>query len=301
MDRLIERGRARNAEIVQQLESGRDRLLELTSFDEEAARRLAEAIANSQDDLRLQNFMLLAFERAGLHVERIGKRSYGLVAGEDYHRPFPGFVGSEMGITFDRDLGMEHPERMLLTFDSQMVRDTVDGLLSRETGNASIATMQKGSQPGVWLEAIFVAEPTLARDLRGDRFFPPTPIRVVVDTQGNEVTLDPDEAHDCLAPCDPGLLQHESVQRLLGPLQARARSIAEDRGPAIAESARETMRRELEPAIARLEDLAQVHESAATLEELRAARDELGALDEGLPRVRVRVDALRVILVMAES
>ena len=298
MDALIERGRGRNAEIVEQLESGRDRLLELTSFDLDAARRLAQAIARSQDDLRLQNFMLLAFERAGLHLERTGHRSWGLIAGEDYTRPFPGFVGQEMGVTFDRDLGMEHPERTLLTFDSQMVRDTVDNLLSHETGNACIAKLPSDGQPGVWLEAIFVAEPTVARDLRADRFFPPTPIRVVVDAQGDEVTLDPDEAHDRLVACDPALLEHQSIRALLGPLQEQARELAESRGPAVAEAAREEMLRELEPAVARLEDLARVHESATSAEELEAAREELRALDAGLLEVRVRLDALRVILVM---
>ena len=301
LDALIERGRARNEEIIVQLEGGRDRLLELTSFDLDAARRLAKAIAHSQDDLRLQNFMLLAFERAGLNVERTGHRSYGLIAGEDYNRPFPGFVGEEMGVTFDRDLGIEHPERTLLTFDSPMVRDTVDNLLSHETGNACIAKFPNGPQPGVWLEAIFVAEPTVARDLRADRFFPPTPIRVVIDAQGNEVALDPDEAHDCLVACDPALLEHDSIQSLLGPLQEQARALAESRGPAIAESAREEMKRELGPAVARLEDLAQVHESSTSAEELEAARTELAALDTGLLEVRVRLDALRVILVMPGS
>jgi hypothetical protein len=56
------------------------------------------------------------------------------------------------------------------------------------------------------------------------------------------------------------------------------------------------MRRELEPAVARLADLATANPSIAPAE-LEVARAELATLDEGLMRVRVRLDGLRLIVV----
>ena len=298
MQALIERGRARNLEIVAQLEGGRDRLLELTSFDLEAADELGDAIARAQGDRELEHFMLHAFERAGLQVERIAHRSYAVRVGPDYHRPFPGFIAPEMGITFDRAIGMEHPERLLLTYDHPLVRDTVDDLLAHESGNASIAQLPLGKQSGLLLEALFVAEPTLSRKLRADRFFPPSPVRIVVDIQGRPLPLDAAQAQDRLQPCNASLLQHESLQPRLQPLQERARSLAEAQGPAIAAAAREQMQRELGPSVDRLEDLARANPSASLETELEAARLELATLDQGLGQVRLRLDALRVILLV---
>jgi len=297
IDDVIDRGRRRNEQIVTELEGGRDRLLELTSVDIDAAWELSEAITHAEENDELERFMVHAFERGGLDVEVIGNRSYSLVAGLDYHRPFPGLVGDAMGVTFDRAIGLEHPERALLTWDHPMVRDTVDTLLAHETGNASIATLRgRGDPPGLLLEALYVAEPTLPKELRADRFFPPTPIRVVVDSAACEFSLDAEKAQAFLAATDSALLEHPQVSALLPILQARARELATERGPAIATAARESMRRELEPAVVRLADLATANPSIAPAE-LEVARAELATLDEGLMRVRVRLDGLRLIVV----
>lgn len=297
IDDLIERGRRRNEQILAELASGRDRLLELASFDADGARELATAIAGLERGGELESFMVDAFERAGLDVEVIGNRSYAVRAGPDYHRPFPGFVGTEMGVTFDRATGLEHPERALLTWDHPMVRDTLDTLLAHETGNACIAELA-GAAPGLLLEALYVAEPTLPRALRADRFFPPTPIRIVVDAVGREVAL-ADETRDRLRQTDAALLRHPPVRERLPELLDRARGLAMARSPAIAAGARDRMQLELDPAIRRLAELAAVN-PAVRATELDAAKAELAALQEGLMRVRVRLDALRLIVVTAE-
>ena len=295
LEDLIGRGKQRNAEIVAELEVGRDRLLELTSFDKDAARRLHQVIAELETSGDLESFMVDAFERGGLDVEEIGQRSYAVRAGLDYYRPFPGFVGQEMGVTFDRDIAMEHPDRALLTWDHPMVRDSVDMLLTHEIGNASVARIS-GAAPGLLLEALYVAESAVARELRADRFLPPTPIRILIDLSGEEVELDAGGLRRQLEPLDGTALELPQVSALLPELLARARDIASDRGSAVAAEARERMRSELEPTVARLVELAKVNESISD-EEIEAASSALAALNEGLHSARVRLDALRLILV----
>ena len=296
IDDVIGRGKRRNAEIVAELESGRDRLLELTSFDGDAAHELQQVIARLETNTDLESFMVDAFERSGLDVEDIGQRSYAVRAGMDYHRPFPGFVGHEMGVTFDRDIALEHPDRALLTWDHPMVRDSVDMLLTHEIGNASLARTD-GSTPGMLLEALYVAEPTVAQALRADRFLPPTPIRVVIDSAGKEVELDLRGADRQLEPIDGDSLDLSQVSALLPELLARASEIATAQSSVIAATAREQMRSELEPTVTRLKELAKVNSSVSE-GEIEAAGNALTALDEGLARARVRLDGLRLILVV---
>ena len=296
MDALLETGKERNAEIVAELEIGRDRLLELASFDGAAARRLQAALAAAEADGELESFMVDAFERSGLDVEALGDRSYAARAGLAYHRPFPGYAGGTMAVTFDRAVALAHPDRALLTWDHPMVRDCVDTLF--EVGNAGVAQCT-GPQPGLMLEALYVAEPTVAQGLRADRFFPPTPIRVLVDMDGAEVEIDAGVLRAKLEPTDSAVLEMPQVGELLPGLMERAREIALTRGPAIAQAARAEMRAELEPVVARLTELATVN-PAVGAEEIAAAQSELAALDEGLQGVRVRLDGLRLILVAEE-
>lgn len=295
LDDLIARARQRNEQIVEELENGRDRLLELTSFDTTAARDLQTAIARAESDEELELFMVDAFERGGLDTERIGPRSYALRAGDNYHRPFPGFHGEEMGVTFDRQVGLTHPERSMLTWDHPMVRDTVDGLLDHQTGNASLA-VATGSGQGLLLEALFVAEPALDVALRADRFLPPAPLSIVLDFHGNEASLEDVSEPQ---PTDPALLQQPLLQERLPDLLQQARDKAEAEAPRVGQRARRLMHRELDPAIARLES--QVSAGSVDESELQAAQQGLAQLDEGLQTPRVRLDAVRIILVAGEE
>ena len=56
------------------------------------------------------------------------------------------------------------------------------------------------------------------------------------------------------------------------------------------------MRRELEPAVERLAALAKINPSVSS-QEVQAAHEQLRELSEGLAGVRVRLDALRLLVV----
>ena len=293
-EQLLKEAARRNKAIIAELEAGRDRLLELTSFASDAARQLQQTIAALEKSDELESFMVDAFERGDLDVEHIGPRSYALRPGFNYHRPFPGFSGDEIGVTFDRTTALTHPERVLLTWDHPMVRDTVDSLLDHQTGNAAVAKLAAGT-PGLVLEALFVAETTLAQSLRADRFLPPTPMRIVVDMNGKETKpIDPTK----LEAADSALLQLPQVETLLPNLLEKARNIATQQSKEISLAANQRMREELEPAVQRLVALAQANPTLDQAE-IAAARTELATLTEGLERIRLRLDGLRLILIGA--
>lgn len=292
---LLTQAQQRNARIIDELDSGRDRLLEMTSFDLAAARDLHAHIEQAEGTPELETFMVEAFERGGLDVERLGDRSWAARAGLDYHRPFPGFFGEEMGVTFDRDVALRHPERVLLTWDHPMVRDTVDTLLGHENGNAGVARL-RGDDPGLYLQALFVAEPTIAAQWRADRFLPPTPIHVVVDMEGDDTGLSAAKVQAAIEAADPEILQMPQVAAMLPQLVDAARELAEAQTPPLVDAAIDSMRRELGPAVERLSELAVVN-PAVSDDEVMAAQEQLRELDAGLRGIRLRLDALRLLVV----
>lgn len=293
---LIQRGKARNEEIISELETGRDRLLELGSFDRNAAEEMQQHIAKQELDGELEAFMLGAFSRSGLDIETIGPRSYAVRAGMDYHHPLPGFVGDEMGVTFDRATALTHPERVMLTWDHPMVRDSVDVLLAHETGNASIAQC-KSSSPDLILEALYVVETTLDAHLRADRFLPPTPVRIAIDMSGKKV--DASLWRDVLEAADHSVLAQPQIGALLSRLLEQVRTLAAEQTAQIAAKANERMRAVLEPEALRLVELARVN-SGIGENEIAAAHAELETLSEGIDGARARLDGLRLILMGAE-
>ena len=108
--------------------------------------------------------------------------------------------------------------------------------------------------------------------------------------------MDAEELRDGLRATDAALLEHPQIHDALPQLVEAARAIADAEGPNLAEAATARMRRELEPTVHRLEQLALVNPRlrSADVEEARA---ELDALEQGLGGVRVRLDALRLIVV----
>ena len=75
---------------------------------------------------------------------------------------------------------------------------------------------------------------------------------------------------------------------------SRESAAARGRGSAAAAGGR--MERTLQPAVRRLQELARVN-PAVTAEEIGTAREELAALTSGLDGVRVRLAAVRLVLV----
>ncbi|MBF0198541.1 MAG: RNA polymerase-associated protein RapA, partial [Planctomycetes bacterium] len=184
---LLDMAQLRTESILKEMESGRDRLLEYNSFDEKFAEAISEEVADMDDEPNLEEFMLEAYDRCGVNSEEIDFRTYELTAGLSYSRPFPGFNDQGMVVTFHRPFALRRDDVHYLSWDHPMVRDSLEMFVGSDMGNATVAKTYS-APPGLILETVFVAHSTLALNLHGDRFFPPTPIHLAVDMDNNEVS-----------------------------------------------------------------------------------------------------------------
>jgi hypothetical protein len=122
-------------------------------------------------------------------------------------------------------------------------------------------------------------------------------MRIVVDMSGEET--DTSKLRDTLEAADSSVLAQPQVGALLSKLLEKTRTLASDKGAAIAAKASEKMRTVLEPEALRLLELSRVN-SAIGEGEIAAAHAELETLVEGLNGARVRLDGLRLVLIEAE-
>ena len=172
------------------LEKGRDRLLELNSNGGEKAQRLAAEIAQTDNSPQLVDFALNLFDIIGVEQDDLGENSIVITpTGTMLVPDFPGLKEEGVTVTFDRQLALAREELEFLTWDHPMIRQGIDLIASGDIGKASMALLVNKQLPAgtLLVELIYMIEGQSPKDLQLNRFLPPTPVRLLLDSKGNNL------------------------------------------------------------------------------------------------------------------
>ena len=172
------------------LEKGRDRLLELNSNGGEKAQRLAADIAQTDNSPQLVDFALNLFDIIGVEQDDLGENSIVITpTGTMLVPDFPGLKEEGVTVTFDRQLALAREELEFLTWDHPMIRQGIDLIASGDIGKASMALLVNKQLPAgtLLVELIYMIESQSPKGLQLNRFLPPTPIRLLLDSKGNDL------------------------------------------------------------------------------------------------------------------
>ena len=172
------------------LEKGRDRLLELNSNGGEKAQRLAGEIAQTDNSPQLVNFALNLFDIIGVEQDDLGENSIVITpTGTMLVPDFPGLKEEGVTVTFDRQLALAREELEFLTWDHPMIRQGIDLIAYSDIGKASMALLVNKQLPAgtLLVELIYMIESQSPKGLQLNRFLPPTPVRLLLDSKGNDL------------------------------------------------------------------------------------------------------------------
>ena len=172
------------------LEKGRDRLLELNSNGGEKAQRLAAEIAQIDNSPQLVDFALNLFDIIGVEQDDLGENSIVITpTGTMLVPDFPGLKEEGVTVTFDRQLALAREELEFLTWDHPMIRQGIDLIASGDIGKASMALLVNKQLPAgtLLVELIYMIESQSPKGLQLNRFLPPTPVRLLLDSKGNNL------------------------------------------------------------------------------------------------------------------
>lgn len=172
------------------LEKGRDRLLELNSNGGEKAQRLAAEIAQTENSPQLVDFALNLFDIIGVEQDDLGENSIVITpTGTMLVPDFPGLKEEGVTVTFDRQLALAREELEFLTWDHPMIRQGIDLIASGDIGKASMALLVNKQLPAgtLLVELIYMIESQSPKGLQLNRFLPPTPVRLLLDSKGNDL------------------------------------------------------------------------------------------------------------------
>ncbi|MBU1172829.1 MAG: RNA polymerase-associated protein RapA [Proteobacteria bacterium] len=298
---LVEDTRNYSKALSEQLEKGRDRLLEMNSFKSGVAVSLINEIITLDKNRNIDDFMLNLFDYYGITADDAGYRTYRLRFNAMNCSGFPLPAGNQttLMVTFDRQTALSREDIDFLSQDHPMVTGAVELLLGSGAGNSCLAVWHDSGKTGILLEAYFVPECVAPRSLHIDRFLPDKPVRVVVDHSGHDLTPDysPDLFSTCLESLSGTWLAENQVLsgQLLPGLVHHAQTAVEPLAHAMIDASVNKMETAMQSELQRLKNLKKVNPSIRE-EEIVMMAQEIEDVRCCLNKTSLRLDALRLIL-----
>lgn len=302
MEQLITETQVEMKTIAKKLESGRDRLLELHSFNPQAAERLKSEIETVDKNGELDRYALTVYNRFGIRFEQTTARTYLINFDllDDPAFPVPLLREENLTATFDRDTAIHHEDIEFLTWDHPMITGAMELILGSEKGNSSAALWPGTGEQEILLQAIFVLECVAPPALHVDRFLPPTPIGMVVnhllEDKSDIFTYDEINRHIKGIPSDV-LLNNPMVKAKVPVMIDHCQEYAQNRVPEFIRAGLKKMNAALNSEIQRLLSLKKVNPNVRE-EEIELLQNEKKSLEDAIRSARLRLDALRLIVKM---
>jgi ATP-dependent helicase HepA len=300
---FLQRSHIEAERISGELSRGYEKLLEMNSLRPRMAARIASEIRRWDSDRGFETFVLRILDFFGVNCDELADRTYHLRAGNLLTDSFPEIPEDGMRVTFDRDRALSREDLAFFTAEHPFVTSVIELMLSGEWGNASLAASRStDGNPDLLLEMDAIAEVVASPAINVSRFLPPRPIRVVVDAEGSDRTVEAYDAHRRLRTADPARLAEPdgTLRRALPEMIDAALEIASNTLANIVADAERTAFDAFEAEIARLEDLREINPDVS-IEEIEGMKLLQVSVAEAIARARLRVGGLRAVLVLDGS
>ncbi|WDE12380.1 RNA polymerase-associated protein RapA [Thalassomonas haliotis] len=300
---ILENSHQQHLAIKAELESGRDKLLEINSSGQGKAQELVAQIDKLDQQISLPQFMFQVWDVYGIQQDDKSDNAIALNPTEHMlSANFPYLPEDGTTVTFNRETALAHEDYQLLTWDHPMVRGVLDLVLTDETGNASIGLLQNPALPvgTFFLECLFTVEATAPSQLQLGRYLPTTPIRVLVDKNGNDLAdkVSEEVLDKQLSPVKKQMALQliKALKSQFSPLVEKAEAHANTQVADIQNKAVAVMHKTLDEELERLTALAAINPSVRQ-EELDFIKLQLAELTTYINRAQLKFEAVRMIVV----
>ncbi|HLW30890.1 MAG TPA: RNA polymerase-associated protein RapA [Aequorivita sp.] len=287
-------------ELQKSLADGRDKLLEMNSFRPAIAEKVVNQIQTEDRDNTLETYFTSVFEHFNVEMEDLAARTYFVHPTSVITQVFPSIPPEGISVTFSRNYALSREDVSFLTWDHPLTTECIDIILSSGVGSASFGILHNAKTPGLLLEILFVLETSRKQGVYIDRFLPNTPLRIVVDIHGNEVTemysVDTFDKNLTPGQIEPLLDNETLVETLLPKMISAASKIAKEQSSKEIANGLQTMNLTLNHEINRLKTLQKKNKNIRP-EEIQIALEEQTTLASLIQNARVRMDAMQLIII----
>ncbi len=303
LDEVIDSSAKLNKSLKAQLEQGRDRLLEMHSNGGDKAHDIVERIAATDGDTNLVTFALSLFDTIGLNQDDKGDNAIVVTPSEHMMVPsYPGLPYEGATITFDRDTALSREDMNFISWEHPMIQGGIDLLMSEGVGTSAVSLLKNKALPvgTLLLELVFVVDAQAPKSSGISRFLPPTPIRLMLDQKGNDLSeqVEFEGFNRQLSPVNRHLASKlvTSVQPQIHHLIEAGEQLIKAKVDAVREQAQRDMHSRLNSELERLQALKAVNPNIRD-EEITALDEQMNTLNSYIERAQYQLDSLRVIVV----
>ncbi|PST68751.1 RNA polymerase-associated protein RapA [Shewanella algae] len=303
MAKLLRDTRSRYKELKQAMEQGRDKLLELNSHGGDRSLALAERLAQMDNDTQLIGSVIRLWDIIGLDQDDRGENTIVLRPSEHMMFPtYPGLPEDGITVTFDRDTALSRDDIALITQEHPLVQTGLDLITGSETGTTSVAILKNKALPAgtVFLELIYLAQASAPKSSQLYRYLPPTPLRILLDKDGNnlsdKVSYEHFDRQLSAVNRHIGSKLVNASQAILHPLLAKGEAHAMEAMSNLQAEAQQQMERQLGAELERLEALKAVNPNIRDAE-LEYLQNQIAELRGYLDQCQLQLDAVRLVLV----
>ncbi|MES2823848.1 MAG: RNA polymerase-associated protein RapA [Pseudomonadota bacterium] len=299
---LLRETKSYAADIVMQLQQGRDRLLELNSCKPAKAAELVNLLAEKDNDENLQGYMDSVFDAFGIDSERHSEHSLVLHPSEHMRiEQFPGLPEAGLTITYQRQQALSREDLQYITWEHPLVRGAQELIALTEFGNTAFCTLKLPPlQAGnLMLEALFVLHCPAPAALQLFRFIPQSMLRVLMDTNGKDLSalLSIEKMSKLLQKVPrnnaQSLVRH--ARPALNDMLHNAEAKAFPQQSALIAAAQQRVADEINAELARMNALAKVNPNVRQ-SEIDYLQQRLAISQQYLSQAKLKLDSLRVIM-----
>ena len=284
--------------LARKMKRGRDRLLELNSFNRAAAEGVMARIRAVEAEPLLRNILVELLDHFGVRIKEHEEGDVFLDPRHAYIEGFPSIPPEGMLATFNRQRAIGREDIRFLSADHALVQDAIDLLIESKSGTTAFGAMEADA-PNLLLEAIFVLETVAATRWHVDQFLAPTPVRVVVGLRGEDLTAEHPaatvaadfEERDVHRFLERPSFKAAVLQRMI----AAATERAEAHSQALKHAAGARATAALTAGLERLVDLQKLNDHVRPAE-IALAREQLDSTRGAIDQARLRLDAVRLIV-----
>ncbi|MBW8780810.1 MAG: RNA polymerase-associated protein RapA [Verrucomicrobia bacterium] len=298
LDAFIAETEIFRAELQLKLRQGRDRLLELNSFNRDVAARVIDRVRAADADPFLKKILTDILDHFGVRIKDHEDGDVFLDADHAYVEGFPSIPRDGMLATYDRKRAIAREDIRFLSADHPLVQDSIDLLVDSPAGTTAFCVLE-ADKPNLLLEAVFVLETVVDARWHVDQFLAPTPVRVLVDIHGHDLTENTDYSRltdDVEDAPLPRFLERPGFNgTLLKNLVEAATGRATTRTLALKKTARERAAAVLTADLQRLVDLSKLNDNVRP-EEIDLAKKQVLQVRTAIEQARLRLDSLRLIV-----
>lgn len=303
LDEVIVESAAMNKELKAQLEQGRDRLLEMHSNGGEKAQAIVEKIAATDGDTNLVTFALSLFDTIGLNQDDKGENALVVTPSEHMMVPsYPGLPYEGATITFDRDTALSREDMHFISWEHPMIQGGIDLLMSEGVGTTAVSLLKNKALPvgTMLLELVYKVDAQAPKRSGISRFLPTTPIRLMLDGKGNDLSaqVEFDSFNRQLSPVGRHIATKlvASVQAQVHQMITAGDKLVVEKVAAIREQAQKEMQSSLNAELERLQALKAVNPNIRD-EEIEAIDEQIKELTGYIGQAQYQLDSLRMIVV----